>query len=807
MKKINLELVFPVLLLVIMIFSLSNQMFMVPPLGKVMDPFLGVIQNENEGKLNSQVATISGTGVLDMVTVLFDKRKVPHIYAKSSADMYFAQGYVTASLRLWQMDFLTYVSSGRLSEIFSKGFVDYDRNQRRKGMLSSAKSSLKLIETDPEAFSALTAYTRGVNAYISQLGYKDFPFEYKILDYAPEHWTNLKSIQLMKYLASLLSGYEEDFMMSKLMLLLGEQRFNTLFPTRSENGFPVLDSNNSQYNLSLDCLSKPEYLNYSFLSSESVMSKSLYNPGVGSNSWVVGKSKTTTGYPILCNDPHMSLSLPAIWLEMQMSSPGINVYGVSIPGLPSIIIGFNEDIAWGITNGGGDAKDWYKLKLTSDYQKYQLDGQWLNTSVTVEEIKRRGQTTLLDTIYHTIHGPVSGDNSFPGAQPELVNHAMKWGLHNPSNEILTYIKLNKAKTYNQFREAIEGYSSPIQNFTFACKNNDIAMHHQGKLPVKWPGQGKFILDGTKSSHLYTNYIPASGLPHVLNPSSDFLVSANQRPTSANYNYYYNGYYNENRVARIKELLSNDNKFDGLKMKFLQGDNVSTFARNALPVLTASVGKASLNTNESNLLRNISSWPAAYDKDNENSELFELWWTKIRDYTWDEFTSYSFKPKTPDDNVLLEMIVKDSLNEYFDLQTTSQTEAAADIVLSGFRAAIVEYNNLKQKEGVLWQNINKVHIVHLTNIPVFSRLDLPSSGHPKAINAVSGNIGPSWKMIVELGERPRAFGIYPGGQSGNVASRYFDNFVTDWNNGQYYPLRFFITMKEAKDEATTIWFIK
>ena len=207
--------------LVLIIYICSRQFGNVPPIGRICNPFTGLIQNENDGILQKSRVNIDDLGLSDSVAVYFDNRKVPHIFAKNTADLYFVQGYITASLRLWQMDFLTYVSAGRLAEIFEGKFFDYDRTQRRIGILEAARSSVKTIEADRETNEIITAYTKGVNAYIAKLGYKNMPVEYKLLNYRPEPWSKLKTVLLMKHMANTLSGYEEDYIMTSLMLALG----------------------------------------------------------------------------------------------------------------------------------------------------------------------------------------------------------------------------------------------------------------------------------------------------------------------------------------------------------------------------------------------------------------------------------------------------------------------------------------------------------------------------------------------------------------------------------------------------------
>lgn len=806
MKKVNLNFLFPLLALVLLIFALSRPLFKMPPLGKLLDPFIGAVQNGEDRKLNRSRMIIDDEGLKDSVSVFFDERKVPHIYAKNETDIYFAQGYVTASLRLWEMDFLSYISAGRLCEIFSDEYLEFDRYQRRLGTLSAAKASLAMIEKDPESGAALTAYSRGVNAYISQLNYKQYPLEYKILDYTPEPWSNLKTVLIMKYMGATLSGYNDDFNMTNMMLALGEENFNKLFPDFHSSISPVVSDSGANADPSLAYLKKPDYLDYSFLSSGTVASASAYNPRLGSNSWVVSGKKTKSGYPILCNDPHLDLSLPSIWMEMQLTCPGMNVYGVSIPGTPAIIIGFNENIAWGLTNGQDDVFDWYKLKVTDDYSKYEFDGEWRSFDSTIEKITIRNSKPFYDTIHHTVHGPLVNTRRF-AHKPEHIDQALRWELNKPSNEFITFIQLNKAKNHHEYREAIKHYACPVQNFTFACKDNTIAVNHQGNLAVKWPGQGKFILDGTVSSHLYTRYIPDDSLPQVLNPACNYLVSANQHPTFAGYPYYYNGHYSETRANRIAQILNKENDFDIPRMKSMQLDNVNFFAVEALPVLMESMATAKLSEEEKKALGLAGNWKGNYDYGDQHAKLFELWWDNIREYTWDELKAFSFYSKPPEDYILLQLIRNDPANSYFDKQGTTIKETANDIIREAFTAATAQFNKSGKEGNTKWSDFNKVTVMHLMNVKAFSKVDMPSAGYPDAINATSAGWGPSWRMIVELGDRPKAFGIYAGGQSGNTGSSYYDNFINDWNKGVYYPLNFFISETEARGQATASWIFK
>lgn len=785
MKKFSYNFIFPLAFLIILVFAFSRSISILPPLGKLLNPYTGSIQNE---KIEEQSGNISIQDSKDDISIYYDERKVPHVFAKNDHDMYLAQGFVTAKDRLWQMDFMSYASAGRLSEILGEGYVEYDRLQRRVGMLSAAKNTLKFIEKNPETKDAMDAFTKGVNAYIETLEYKSYPFEYKLMDYQPEKWTNLKSVLIMKYVSAMLTGYEEDISMAHTLTALGKTDFQKLYP---EYTFMDLEQMNVLTSLDIEKLPYADYINYEFLTNKSKVSASSFNPRLGSNNWVINGSKSKTGNPILCNDPHLALSLPSIWYEVQLSSNTTNVYGVSIPGTLGVIIGFNDKISWGVTNGSTDVRDWYKPRIKNDYSAYEMDGKWLKTKMAIEEIKVKDQVSFYDTIYSTIHGPIVIDNSFE-QNPDAKNFALKWTLHEPTNEFLTFIHLNKAKNYTDFKESISHYKCPIQNFIYASSSDTIAIHHQGLLYQKWNGQGRFLLDGTKKSHLYSKIVPDSELPQVVNPVNGFVYSANNFPTFDTIHSYMNGYYSEPRAHHIKEVLNRKRKFSIDDMKKMQLDNSSEIAINVLPDLLNSIKHLrEKNKKVKKVIQLLESWNLKYNSNSRAASFFNEWWKEIEYLTWDELQIQDYFLRYPDATILVNLIKHEKKSKYFNKLNTNNIESFEDIINEAF------VNTLKKHQLITWGEVNKVSITHLSKIEALSISNLEMGGHPDALNAISGNWGPSWRMIVEMGKRPKAYGIYVGGQSGNPASKHYDDFINDWKKGKYYELRFFLNQKEAK----------
>lgn len=786
MRKISLNFLYPLTALVLFIFVLNRNVFMLPALGMALNPFRGIVQNEADTPSDQELKLDTE----NEVKIVFDERQVPHVFASSESDMFFAQGYVCASDRLWQMDFMSYASAGRLSEIFGIQFLDYDRTQRRNGMLGAAEVSLEYIETHPETKAALDKYTAGVNAYIASLQYGDLPLEYKLLDYQPEPWTNLKSVLIMKYMSATLSGYEEDISASYLKLALGEYDYDQLFShyriEHAEDSLAIAQIR--------DTLPIKNYLDFSFLESSGVITTSEFNPRLGSNSWVVGETKSASGNAILCSDPHLNLSLPAIWYELQLKSENQNAYGYSIPGVPGVVIGFNEKISWGLTNGATDVRDYYKVELTPDYAFYNYDGEWLETKQEIEEIKIRQEDTFFDTVYYTVHGPVFSDFRFGPVESEGC--AVNWTLHDPSNEFRTFLELNRASDYNEFKNAITHYKCPVQNFSFADTEGNIALHHQGKIKKReWKGQGEFILDGTSSAVFEVETL--TRLPQVFNPDEDFVYSANNNPFKDSNTVMVHGHYTEFRADKIRAHLQATEKFTIEDMKAMQLDNTNRLAELAIPVLLNC-----LKDQENEYLKSFANWDADYNIDSELALIFESWWTHIKINTWDELQRFQFGNKLPDDLVLLYLIVNAPESEYFDLRLTPEIETANEIVSLSFQ-------QVWENVGIhhTWGELNNANLTHLSNLPDFSRLGIQQGGHPDALNAISKNWGPSLRMIVEMDDRPKGYGIYAGGQSGNPASNRYDSFVDDWASGQYYELHFFRDDQEANENKTNVWIIK
>lgn len=443
MKKI-LQLLAAAGTTLLLFWGLSNPLGPAPPLGPLLNPASGFWANSAVGEASNQKIVLDDTALSDSVKVYYDELRIPHIFASNNRDLYFAQGYITARDRLWQMEFQTHAAAGRLSEIIGERTFEYDRYQRRIGMVYAAERALQGIMEDPESAEVVNAYAAGVNAYIHQLSVAEYPLEYKILNYAPEEWTPLKTALLLKYMTYTLAGNNGDLRMSNTLAYFGDDFIKNVLDTKVNLMQPTIPTS-KKWDFNPLTVQKPD----SFFVPSAVKNVQPFQPDPlnGSNNWAVSGSKTASGYPILANDPHLNMTLPSIWYAVQLHGPNQNAMGVSLPGAPAIVVGFNENIAWGTTNVGADVWDWYEIQFRdSSLTEYCYDSEWKSTEKRIEEIKIKGQDAFVDTITYTHHGPVTQNFSGEPMRSNIPKyHAMRWIAYEKSNELKYFFKINRAE--------------------------------------------------------------------------------------------------------------------------------------------------------------------------------------------------------------------------------------------------------------------------------------------------------------------------------------------------------------------------
>ena len=759
----------------------------IPPLGKFLDPFHGFWRNAESKDLKPLEETISG--LKDEVSIVYDSTLIPHIYAKNEEDLFFAQGYITAKYRLWQMEFQSHAAAGRIAEIIGPAALDFDRGQRRLGMVYAAQNSVDEMEKDSTVKMIANRYSDGVNAYINSLDYEKLPLEYKLLNYWPEQWTPLKSGLLLKYMAKTLNIREKDFEMTNALKLFGKETLNLLYPDNEHVGDPIVDNPNG-WNfkpISLDKVAPA--LPKDFVQINQLEKSST---DIGSNNWAVSGSKTASGFPILCNDPHLELNLPSIWYIIHLSAPGFNSMGASLPGAPTVISGFNDSIAWGETNAQRDLVDWFKIEFKNKAKnEYLSDGQWKQSKKVIEKFSAKGKEDTFDTVIYTHHGPVTYDESYHG-DSEKNNYAFRWIAHDPSKELLTFYLLNKGKNHSDYMKALDHYTSPAQNFVFACVNGDIAMRIQGKYPVRRADEGRFVLDGTKTSDEWQAFIPNEQNITYKNPVRGFVSSANQYPVDDTYPYYVTATnFEAYRNRRINQLLSEWKSITPQNMMKLQADNYNLKASESLPGWLKMLDSTKLNDEETTAFQKLKSWDFNNSITSEGASYYEAWLRTIYPMIWDEVVDSRVSLPEPTSYTTVKLIKEKPDLSFFDIKSTTEKETAVDIVRKSFSESVKVIEKWKQEKKMNpeWADFKDSYIQHLARLAPFS-YHVKHGGNGSIINAHSKSNGPSWRMVTSLEKQGvKAWGVYPGGQSGNPGSPYYNNMIDVWAADHYFNLHF------------------
>ncbi len=794
------------LMTVLLIFVFNIKWGKIPPLGKIFSPQVGFWQNaEKVSKDFSEDLSIAG--VKQPVKVWLDKEMVPHIFAKNDADAYYVQGYLTARDRLWQMEMQIRATGGYVSEVLGKQSLEYDRRQRRKGMVSAAKKTLAAMESDSTTREMVEAYTQGINAYIQTLDYKDYPLEYKLLNYQPERWTPLKTALLIKYLGDYLTGNTSDLKNTNALKHFSLSDFNELFPVFPDSLYPIIPKGTAYYNPTATLKKAP--VDSLWIPQKGIrFSPPMPDKDNGSNNWAVQAKRTASGSAILANDPHLTLNMPSLWYEVQIHSPNMNVYGASLPGAPGVVIGFNNRISWGVTNAMRDVKDFYAIKFKDSIRrrKYWYKGEWKNTKLKVEKIKIRHHKPFYDTVAYTVFGPVMYDPTFPNESEGSLSLAVHWAANDTTNELKAINLINHANNYNDFKAGLKYFENPGQNFAFADVTGNVGVWEQGKFPVRWKNQGKFILPGFDDTYRWKKTIPFKENPHIFDPEQGYVFSANQNPTDSTYPYPYFGHFIYYRAQHIDQFLKSHDQVTIKDMMRLQTDYYSAFAAEALPFMLSNIMTNQFQGEAGRYMDSLKHWQYEMNPKSMSATIFHLWWKNFKKAIWYSPLHFadSLPLPEPTAKTTIEWLKRNPNMKYLDNKETGERETLQSVLHDSFTQTTDSLAALSSDSLREWGVFQGTNVMHLTGISAFSHKHLFRGGGRFTVNANKNSkdgksIGPSWRMVVQMSTPIKAYGIYPGGQSGNPGSRYYDNFIEKWNEGEYFRLNFYST-EDSTDKS-------
>lgn len=757
--------IFPLLqfiLLVALGWALNRPFGTIPAVGAFLDPLNGVWRNaETRPPADRFVLT---DGMSQPVTVEYDGYGIPHIYAETEPDLYRAQGFVMARDRLFQMDFSTRAAAGRLSEVLGARAIGFDRNQRRVGMGIGAERFLEALAKDPAYLAAVESYAAGVNAYIATLKPHHYPLEYKLLGFAPEAWSPLKTAYMVMNLNKTLSFGSSAVGLGNTRKLLGGDFVDRMYPYIPVQVEPIIPAGTTWDFTPLEVPDAPEPAGQAYLDSRIPDSY----PDIGSNNWAVDGSKTASGKPILVNDPHLDLTLPSIWYLLQLSTPDFTAKGVGFPGVPDVVLGFNEHIAWGATNVGNSAVDMYRLTTRDRNREYLHDGVWKPTTLRIEEIAVKGAPSVTDTVYITHQGPITDTDT-----------AMRWTGLLIDAPFKTFYLLNRARTYEDYKASLAYFDNPPQNLVYADRAGNIALHLAGRFPLKWRGQGREMSDGTDPRYDWAGWIPKSHNPFVANPDRGFVSSANQHSTDAGYPYYFEwDFAPVNRGRVINEELSLMSGITPDDMRALLMNTRSHFAEMVLDTLLARLDAGALSGRERDAYDSLSAWNRRNEGDLSGPTLFNRWWSAIHASIWNAHFPETGRYKKPSDQNTIQLILDEPGHPW--LNTGKPLDAH---IRDAFTSTVASLDD----DWSWWRHLEG-RADHLLGIPSLGTGVLRTGGDKNSVLALNGANGPSWRLVAEMGDSAVvAMGIYPGGQSGNPGSPRYNNFTADWADGRLYPL--------------------
>ncbi|MFN8570712.1 MAG: penicillin acylase family protein [Gemmatimonadaceae bacterium] len=767
----------------------------IPPLGNLLDPVHGAWAASRFAEFPHD-ATVEIPGVGAGVDVRYDRRGVPHIFAGSVDDAIRALGYVVARDRLFQLDLQTHASAGRLTEWAGKPALPLDQQTRHLGLPRAAERYFASLDTAGSARRLLNAYADGVNAHIDELTPAEWPVEYRLLGQRPSRWFPINSLYLLSRMSLTLTYSYDERARLDVQAKVGKAAALALFPKDAPIQEPIQPVARSAPQYDFVRLPPPGAPDstanlLAALLPPSPPETGEERPSFASNNWAVAPQRTVNRAPILAGDPHLELTLPSIWYEAHLVVPGVlDAYGVTIPGVPGIVIGFTRDLAWSFTNTGADVLDFFAETFDDPRHptQYRLDDAWKPLDVRAETyLGKHGEVVAVDTVRYTHRGPVESWGGKPVS--------MRWTALEPQNEAAAFIGAVGSRTAKDFLDRMAAnYTVPAQNMIVADRSGSIAIRSTGRYPIRADsGDGLVIRDGAHSSSDWQGYWPVGDYPQSFNPAQGYLASANQQPIDPRDHPRYLGYdraYEAWRALQINRLLRADSAITVQKMIGFQTDPGSVRADNFVPFFVNAAsrrvgGSQSPKLDSARAL--LASWDRRYTLDQEAAALFELAMRQLGRATWDELADTSGRPvATPSTNVLLELL-QDSSSAWWDQRATrDRVEQRDDILVASLTSA---WDTLSAKYGPLaaghwkWRERGAASVHHLLRLPGFSEEHIPIQGGPGTLNPASGaGFGPSWRMVVELGSTVQAFGTYPGGQSGNPASaRYIDRLPL-WQRG-------------------------
>ena len=733
-------------------------------------------------------------GLYNQVDVFRDEFGVPHVYAQNEEDLYRAIGYLMAQERLWQMDLMRRVTTGRLSEIFGKDMIETD--QLMRSLKIPEKSELVISHTDPIVIGYLEAFADGVNQYLD-VHQNKLPFEFAILGYKPDPWEIIHSFNLIGFMAwNLTKGWSVEQVLPKIQQVVSKEKFAELLPDFSiqEPVYPDFIPAGTP---------EPE------INIQAAIEK-IHELGVqtfsGSNNWAISGKLTETGFPIVANDMHLDLDVaPGIWYQMHQVVEGkLNVTGVMLSGAPFIICGHNDSIAWGMTNVTVDNIDFYEETINQENpDQYRFNGGWKDMTVVEEKIAVKNGDTVSRVNRFTHRGPVI--YRFKEVEDKVIS--ARWIGNEYSNELRTVYLLNRAGNWQDFTDAVNTFISISQNIVFGDITGNIGLYCAAGIPIR-EGNPALIAPGDTSLYDWKGLVPFELLPHVINPREGFVVSANNKTAAPDYPYYISSWFDlPDRYNRIVEMIKTTEEHNNLSIKKIQTDQHSKLAEKILSAVLPIVDESDKRIGENPVFRSLKSWDYEYSVESVEAMLFEVFYNKMIETIFldemgeDLYGEYLRQDKLA--SYAIEKIISGEKISWCDnVLTQDKLEEFSDIVNLSFISAFewLESAYGPDTQGWQWGKHHQISFKHpLGSISILNKVfklecgPFPVGGSYHTVCPYSfplgtsfiANHGASERHIFDLSDWDKSMTVIPTGSSGIPADKFYCNQSNIYINNEYH----------------------
>jgi penicillin G amidase len=774
----------------------------------LLRPFIRFL---DKGSLPRFKGSLQLGGLTDKVKVCWAAYGIPHVYAANEADLFLAQGYLHAQERLWQMDMSRRFLSGRLAEVFGdfpvpwkelssqfrdRHSIDFDYFLRLIGMGRAAEASLELA--NEAELRQLQAYSQGVNRYMEQCG-RRLPWEFRLLRYEPDPWRPEDSLIIGKGFAFFLSMalFTRLNMIAIAAKLESQQEMlRSLRPSYPDNGPTITQTAwNSPH-------SNWEFMNGAFSPSD------WSAAGCGSNNWVVAPNRSATGRAILCNDPHLRMTIPSTWYLMHLKAEtsttrpeGYEVWGASVPGSPCIQLGHNRWISWAITAALCDDVELFVEKPHPlDPNRYVIGNNWFTMDRREEIIRVRRSGEIKKIVRLTRHGPVLSDfGNRQGTQKVL---SLRWTAHEPSQEYRCVFGVNQARNWEQFLDSIAYQGAPTLNYVYADRNGNIGYSLAGKIPLRRQIPSLLPLDGSIQDNDWQGYVPFSELPRIYNPPEGIIATANNRIVDTSYPHYLSHFFEPpSRIHRIKELLSAKPSLSIGDMESMQNDCVSLYAKELIEILKSDLtqileGRWQFKAAAERLIE----WDGSCDEKSVASAIFHLFHHHLMVNLLVPVLGEDLIPAS------LEIFNQSLMPTYQILRDPGSSwfsnRSRQELVAASLRAACEELGKKLGEDMELW-HWGKIHRLTLNHPlgrikllrPLLSSGPFPSTGDGTTINMgfyrhsnpYEHAVGASLRFIIDVGRWQESRFVLASGQSGHALSPHYDDQTPLWRAGRYIRL--------------------